>query len=41
MAATLAYVRRRYGSLAGYLDSVGFGRDKQERLRAALTGADW
>ncbi|KAG2442948.1 hypothetical protein HXX76_003024 [Chlamydomonas incerta] len=41
MAATLAYVRRRYGSMAGYLESVGFGRDKQERLRAALTSSDW
>lgn len=36
MEHVLAYIRRRYGSLDGYLDSIGFDRDKRRRLAAAL-----
>ncbi|KXZ56352.1 hypothetical protein GPECTOR_1g311 [Gonium pectorale] len=40
MRGTLEHVRSRYGSFSGYLTSVGFGPDKQRRLRELLT-APW
>ncbi|GIL99137.1 hypothetical protein Vretimale_4363 [Volvox reticuliferus] len=40
MRATLDHIRRRYGSMAEYLTRVGFGPDRQQRLRDLLTG-DW
>ncbi|GIL43325.1 hypothetical protein Vafri_1106 [Volvox africanus] len=40
MRATLDHIQRRYGSVAKYLTGVGFGPDRQQRLRELLTG-DW
>lgn len=36
MKATLAYCCKKYGSVSEYLSRVGFGVDKQARLRKAL-----
>jgi hypothetical protein len=36
MVHTLRYVRKRYGSLDGYLDHIGFDADKRAALSAAL-----
>lgn len=33
MEETLAWTRDRYGSVEGYLDSIGFGEEKRARLR--------
>ncbi|KAG2499238.1 hypothetical protein HYH03_002817 [Edaphochlamys debaryana] len=40
MRATLEYVRRRYGSFSGYLTHIGFGPEKQRRLRELLLSSD-
>ncbi|GFR41305.1 hypothetical protein Agub_g1981 [Astrephomene gubernaculifera] len=40
MEATLDYLRRRYGSFSGYLTSIGFGPERQQRLRELLT-SEW
>ncbi|GLC35756.1 hypothetical protein PLESTB_000490800 [Pleodorina starrii] len=39
MRATLEHVRRRYGSISEYLTGIGFGPDRQRRLREVLTSA--
>lgn len=33
MEDTLAWTRQQYGSVDGYLDSIGFGEKKRDRLR--------
>ena len=39
MVSTLAYIRRRWGSVDGYLDSIGFDADSRDRLRVVMSGA--
>lgn len=34
-----AYIRRRYGSVSGYLCATGFGHAEQAKLRALLIDA--
>jgi len=34
MVETLAWTRRRYGSVEGYLDSISFGEEKRAQLRS-------
>ena len=36
MQATLAHLEERYGGARGYLDSIGFTRDYQQRLAKSL-----
>lgn len=36
MRATLAQLRRRWGSIEGYLDGIGFGADSRALLRAGF-----
>ena len=36
MRATLQFLRERYGSVEGYLISIGFGKEKQRILRDLL-----
>ena len=40
MASALGHLRERYGGVRSYLDAIGFGRDRQRRLRDALAAAD-
>lgn len=39
MQLTIDYLSNQYGSIKGYLDSLGFGREKQARLASALAKA--
>ncbi|PSC68002.1 tyrosine serine [Micractinium conductrix] len=40
MRGLLDYCRQHWGSLRGYMEAIGFTRDQQERLAAAMT-RDW
>ncbi|CAM9440390.1 unnamed protein product [Discosporangium mesarthrocarpum] len=40
MEETLACVRRKHGSVEGYLDSIGFDESWRQRLRESLLGED-
>jgi hypothetical protein len=37
MAETLMSIEEHYGSVEGYCDFIGFGRDQREKLKKALT----
>lgn len=37
MADTLISIEENYGSVEGYCDYIGFGAEKREKLRKALT----
>jgi len=43
MLELLAYVEEMYGSVAAYLETIGFSLDDQERLRSRVTSqpAPW
>ena len=35
------YARQRYGGMCAYMESIGFSKEEQARLRVALTVAEW
>ena len=41
MHALIDYAEENYGGLRGYMTKIGFGADKQDALRAALSQGDW
>ncbi len=37
MHSALQYINDKYGSVPGYLRSIGFGREQQQRIKELLT----
>ena len=40
MRETISEIKREYGSIDGYLDTIGFGEEWRNRLRRACGGED-